>query len=66
MSGKDAFAAVAIALVAATALVAIVFLIAQGIQHGDRLNAEVKTACIEAGGTWINNYNLCINDGKAN
>lgn len=42
------------------AVVAIVFLIAQGIMHGDALNAEVKRACVEAGGTWINTNSICI------
>lgn len=54
-----AVAADAIGLIAvAAAIAACIFFIVQGIQSGDRLNAEVKQTCIESGGSWV--YDSCI------
>ncbi len=53
-----------IALFVMAGLVAIIFFIMQGITYASGQKTERIQSCVENGGTWLNQYSMCIAPDK--
>lgn len=51
-----------VSLAAAATLIGLAFFISHGAIVAHQEGTERITACVEAGGTWLDQYNICVNN----